>query len=635
MANIGVSGKVKDSNDNAVSKAWVCVFDAEISQEPLLIAGGYTDDDGNYSISYSKWDYGIEHAPDLIIRVYDKVNRLVFESDEYPDVSDKVFSVPLIVIPIADLKGWLVTLLTGTPSLLSSGNVVSELIDNKVAWERLTNEVKRASSFVNTCQFYLDAGKVFTVFKDSPVKEHEETTGSRFEEEIYNANKRTSPVQARVLIRDILELDYLNYIITVDTANQVLDYFDKKQPHSVEVRCFSTPVRRSMHAKFTIIDGKVVIINASPLMQEYFDDKTHDIDDPRRGKMIFLKNSIRVPIHDVSLAIEGKAVEHMEETFDVLWRKTGGTAVPVAPFVSPDPGTSSLQIVRTLPGATFLATPGAIPKGELGILEAYQRAFAESDSLIYLENQYITSPHIMFSLLLALKANTKVRAIILTNNKLDIPCYQGLQTNLIRQFLFDAKENGVDNRVGIFTRWTHESTPTFQRIIRNYIHSKVGIVDDKWATIGSANLDSLSLLVSHHLLFYFSVSDMLEEREVDVNVVVYNGVDNQSPSTFPDDLRRKLWAEHLGIDHQDPSLVAEQNPGDWLKLWKDAAAAKRSGLLAKPVTSNPAAILEWKGEADAKDYLATLGIKPSKDFIIEKEVKKFDFKSGEYVSKIL
>jgi len=626
MANIGVSGKVQDSEGNPVSDAWVYVFDAEISQDPVPIAGGFTDLLGNYGIFYSKYDYGIEHRPDLIIRVYDKVYRQVFESVEYPDVAVTVFSAPLIVIPVADLKGWLVTLLTGTPTLISSGNVVTELIDNKVAWEKLTNEVKGAASFVNTCQLYLDAGKVFTIFTPSPPVIGSPTAGDRLEEEIYKANSRT--VQTRVIMNDFIAEPY-----PIDTAGVVDTYFDKKKPHTVVVRHFSMPYNRAMHAKFTVIDAKVVIMNASPFLQEYFDDVSHSIDDARRGTMNFPKNSIKVPVHDVSLAIEGPAVEDMEKTFDVLWRETGGTAVIVTPFIPPDPGKPkcSLQIVRTLPGATFLAAPGAIPKGELGILEGYMRAFANSQSLIYLENQYITLPHIMQSLLLALIANPQVQAIILTNNAVDVPRYQGIQTKLILQFLADAKKNSVDDRVGIFTRWTHDSTSTPQRIIRNYIHSKVGIVDDKWATIGSANLDGVSLLVSQHLCLYVSVSDKLEERAVEANAVVYNDVDGQSASTFPDDLRRALWAEHLGITSPlHPSLITAPT-GGWLKLWKDAAAAKHSGLLAKPVTSYPAAILEWKGEKKAENYLAALGIKPSGDLTIETEVKDFDFTKGKWV----
>ena len=49
-------------------------------------------------------------------------------------------------------------------------------------------------------------------------------------------------------------------------------------------------------------------------------------------------------------------------------------------------------------------------------------------------------------------------------------------------------------RVGIFSLWTAE--PRSGRLViasQVFVHSKVLIVDDKWAMVGSANLDGVSL----------------------------------------------------------------------------------------------------------------------------------------------
>ena len=48
-------------------------------------------------------------------------------------------------------------------------------------------------------------------------------------------------------------------------------------------------------------------------------------------------------------------------------------------------------------------------------------------------------------------------------------------------------------RVRVYSCGGHEFPATGSRVIRNYVHSKVGIVDNKWATVGSANLDGFSL----------------------------------------------------------------------------------------------------------------------------------------------
>jgi len=60
-----------------------------------------------------------------------------------------------------------------------------------------------------------------------------------------------------------------------------------------------------------------------------------------------------------------------------------------------------------------------------------------------------------------------------------------------------------------------------------YVHAKVGIVDDRWLTIGSANLNE-------HSLF----------NDTEMNVVV---VDEDLATA----LRKQLWAEHLECEESD------------------------------------------------------------------------------------
>src|SRR6185503_5849803 len=78
-----------------------------------------------------------------------------------------------------------------------------------------------------------------------------------------------------------------------------------------------------------------------------------------------------------------------------------------------------------------------------------------------------------------------------------------------------------------------------------YVHAKVGIVDDRWLTVGSANLNE-------HSLF----------NDTELNVVAHD----------PDlalRTRLRLWSEHL-------ELPADQIPGDPIQtideLWKPISA---------------------------------------------------------------
>jgi phosphatidylserine/phosphatidylglycerophosphate/cardiolipin synthase-like enzyme len=83
---------------------------------------------------------------------------------------------------------------------------------------------------------------------------------------------------------------------------------------------------------------------------------------------------------------------------------------------------------------------------------------------------------------------------------------------------------------------------------RVYVHAKVGIIDDRWLTLGSANLNAHS--------FY---------NDSEVNLITCD-------AALARDTRLRLWAAHLerGIDEiaGDPSSVIDE-------LWRPTAAEQR------------------------------------------------------------
>jgi phosphatidylserine/phosphatidylglycerophosphate/cardiolipin synthase-like enzyme len=91
-----------------------------------------------------------------------------------------------------------------------------------------------------------------------------------------------------------------------------------------------------------------------------------------------------------------------------------------------------------------------------------------------------------------------------------------------------------------------------------YIHAKVGIVDDAWLTVGSANLND-------HSLF----------NDTEVNVVTTDpGVARAA--------RLRLWSEHLEVPEEDlqgdPADVVD---GLWKPIARDQQARRREG---RPMT---------------------------------------------------
>ncbi len=108
------------------------------------------------------------------------------------------------------------------------------------------------------------------------------------------------------------------------------------------------------------------------------------------------------------------------------------------------------------------------------------------------------------------------------------------------------------------------------------MHSKVVVVDDVWATSGSANLDGVSLH-SYGDDFTGNVGRRIfrNVRNLDVNVVVRDGTARGLRSRGVADLRARLWSEHLAL----PADSLAGRPADgWLPLWRARAAANVAAL---------------------------------------------------------
>jgi phosphatidylserine/phosphatidylglycerophosphate/cardiolipin synthase-like enzyme len=177
-------------------------------------------------------------------------------------------------------------------------------------------------------------------------------------------------------------------------------------------------------------------------------------------------------------------------------------------------GRIEAQLVRTIPEHVYKA----VPKGDFRILEAYARAFDSAQKLVYLENQYLWSPEVVDILRNKLRhpPSDDFRVVVILPSKPNT----GYDDTIGQLAVLDeADEAGRLLACTLYARGP--AAPE-----RIYIHAKIGIVDDHWLTIGSANLNE-------HSLF----------NDSEVNLVTCD----------PDlarNTRLRLWAEHLerGMD---------------------------------------------------------------------------------------
>ena len=117
-----------------------------------------------------------------------------------------------------------------------------------------------------------------------------------------------------------------------------------------------------------------------------------------------------------------------------------------------------------------------------------------------------------------------LQVIVLLNIEPDVPFYPFKQRRLITRIRESDRPDATGpQRFGVFTRWTHESSARPRpRILPVYVHAKVGIVDNIWATVGSANLDGLSLDSSLPSDILNGLFNRDEQRAIEVNGVLFN-----------------------------------------------------------------------------------------------------------------
>jgi len=273
------------------------------------------------------------------------------------------------------------------------------------------------------------------------------------------------------------------------------------------------------HEKTIVIDDRVAFVGGIDLTSQAgdrFDASEHRA----RGVLGW---------HDAAARIEGPAVSDVAEHFPVRWQQVSGE--PLAPVPTPGrAGEVELQVVRTVPERIY----DAIPRGDFRILESYVGAFRAAQRFIYVENQFLWSPEIARVLRDKLvdppTPEFRIVCVLPSNPKSGNDDARGVLAELIEA---DADEGRI-LACALYARSGSRVDPV-------YVHAKVAIVDDRWLTLGSANLNE-------HSLF----------NDTEMNVVVHD----------PELARRtrlRLWAEHL-------ECTLEQIPVDPIEaiddVWK-------------------------------------------------------------------
>lgn len=265
----------------------------------------------------------------------------------------------------------------------------------------------------------------------------------------------------------------------------------------------------SHHQKLVVLrhrgrpDLDVAFVGGIDLCHSRRDDASHR-GDPQRQPMAAIYGE-RPPWHDVQLEIRGPAVGDLEACFRERWddpmpvtrnpfylladrlRRDDDRPDPLpAQFPDPDPvGTHTVQILRTYPDRGRFGYPFA-PRGERSVARAYRKAVVNARSLIYVEDQYFWAEEVVQCFAEALRANPRLKLIVVIPHYPDQDRRFSVPPNLVgrQEALALLRETGAD-RAAVYGVENHAGTPV-------YVHAKVCVVDDVWASVGSDNVNRRS-----------------------------------------------------------------------------------------------------------------------------------------------
>lgn len=236
--------------------------------------------------------------------------------------------------------------------------------------------------------------------------------------------------------------------------------------------------------------------------------------------------SVAMRFHDVYVEVRGPSATDVRHNFVERWNEASerhapdgnwgcdaADTLPYAEVPGAACGPSTVQIQRML-------DPRRYPpeRAERSILEQYQQAIAAARETIYLQNQAIPMPEVARPLLAAVERGVEVVLLVPA-----IP----------EPYVFAARNDPREAARfwGIEALARHDNftlaglaEPRDGAHHAAYVHAKMMVVDDVWATVGSCNLHPFSL--AGHTEMNASVWDAALAR----------------------DLRDRLFDRHLGTD---------------------------------------------------------------------------------------
>jgi phosphatidylserine/phosphatidylglycerophosphate/cardiolipin synthase-like enzyme len=335
-----------------------------------------------------------------------------------------------------------------------------------------------------------------------------------------------------------------------------------------------------LHQKLVIIDGAIAFCGGMDLTDlggDHWDTAEHLDDDRRRTRPPHDVGHW----HDVQARLEGDAVVECQRNFVERWKEGLGRGqnrdLPVLYGYPPRRAEGyTVQVIRTIPrhesgidrsplvegaGTDLIdsrrRSREARPRDEdYSTLESWGRAIVNARRFIYIENQYFTCRFLVDLIKARLKAAPELSVVVLVPRRSELSAAEQdalrkrISAGIFRAYLGETNEAAAvvaDLKAAARPDQVFVAYPTNRKGTDVYVHAKVMIVDDEYATIGSANFTYRSMFRT--------------DQEIGIA-----WVDPKKASVQA--FRRQLWCEHLGLDIRALQKIEQSTPSI-ARIWRE------------------------------------------------------------------
>jgi phosphatidylserine/phosphatidylglycerophosphate/cardiolipin synthase-like enzyme len=265
----------------------------------------------------------------------------------------------------------------------------------------------------------------------------------------------------------------------------------------------------SHHQKFLVVRHRddssrdVAFVGGMDLAHNRRDD-AHHRGDPQPQPLTD-EYGTNPPWHDVQVAIRGPAVYDVETVFRERWEDP--TPLSQAPWrrlpdrirgldTTPNPlpeqwpappqaGHHTVQLLRTYPNLRRGRDYPFARGGERSVARGYTKAVGRAEKIVYVEDQYFWGHDVADVFEPTLREHPELRLVVVIPLVPDIAGLNRVPQYLGRERSLQTLMRVAPGRVAAYGIENHEGTPV-------YVHAKVCVVDDIWASTGSDNFNRRS-----------------------------------------------------------------------------------------------------------------------------------------------